>query len=105
RLRIDEWVDDIVQGLVHDAPDLGYVPARAQCRDLCAHPLGAVLVRAGQREDQLCVGALQRGTSADQAVAQHRLAEGERAGRGDDRLVEVEEGRDARLRTRRSTAG
>jgi hypothetical protein len=90
-LGVDQRVHDLVQRLPDDVVHDRDVPPRRHGGDLPAHPFHLVGVRAGQREDELRVGALEHGTTVDQPALEERPAEGQGAGLGDDRLVQVEE--------------
>jgi hypothetical protein len=96
RLGVDQRVDDVVQGLAHDLVHRGDVPAGAQRRDLRAEALHLLRVGTLQREDELRVGRLEDGAAVDQPTVEERSSEGQGAGLGEDRLVEVEERRSAR---------
>ena len=78
--------------------------SRRRCARICAtsQPVHSAVIRRrswsivsasapGQHEQQLRVAAAQRGPPADQALAAERPAERQRAGAGDDRLVQIEE--------------
>jgi hypothetical protein len=93
RLRVDQRVDDLVQGLPDDLVHGGGVPAGHHRGQLGAQALHLLGVGAGEGEDQLGVGGLEHGAPVDQPAVEERPAEGEGAGLGDDRLVQVEERR------------
>ena len=88
RLVVDQRVDDLVQRLVDDVPDLLDVPTGAHRGQVVAHPIHLILVGAGQREHELGVRAAQHGPSIDQAALVERLAERKRGRLRDDGLVE-----------------
>ena len=60
-----------------------------------AHPVHLVVVGARHQEEELRVAGLQNGPAVDQPLIEERFAESQRAGLGDDGLVEVEERRGA----------
>ena len=94
RLVVDQRVDDVVQGLGDDLarPSATSQPAH-ELRHELPHLLHLVVVGAADEVDELGVRRAQHRAPGDQAAGLERLAEGERARLGDDRLVEVEEGR------------
>ncbi len=94
-LGVDERVDDVVQRLPDDVVHRRDVPAGAHGRDLRPETLHLLGVGAGEGEDELRVRGLQRGTPVDQPALEERAAEGQGAGLGDDRLVQIEERRGA----------
>jgi hypothetical protein len=65
----------------------------AHLGDLRPHALHLLRVGAAEGEDELRVGALEHGAPVDQPALEERTAEGQGAGLGDDRLVQVEERR------------
>ena len=93
RLVVDERVDDVVQGVGDDLADRRDVPAGAQLRHELPHLLHLVVVGAADEVDELRVRRAQHRAPRDQAARLEGLAERQRARLGDDRLVEVEEGR------------
>src|SRR5271157_5207108 len=58
-----------------------------------AHPIHLVMIVAGEQEDELGVAGLEHGAAVEQSLVEERFAERQRAGLGDDRLVQVEKGR------------
>ena len=76
------------------------VPTGHHGRELRAQAFHLLRVGAGEGEDQLGVGGLEHGAAIDQAAVEERPAEGQGAGLGDDRLVQVEERRCAGHKTR-----
>ena len=93
RLVVDERVDDVVQRVGDDLAHRRDVPAGAQLRHELPHLLHLVVVGAADEVDELGVRRAQHRAPRDQAAGLERLAERQRARLGDDRLVEVEEGR------------
>ena len=92
-LGVHERVHDLVQRLAHDVLDRLGVPAGDHGGELRAQPLHLLGVDADAGEDELGVGRLQDGAAIDQPAVEERPAEGQGAGLGDDRLVQVEERR------------
>ena len=99
RLGKHQRRDDVVQGFVDDRLDLLDVPAGAHVGQVNAHPLHLVVVGAGEQEQELGVARFEDGPTVDQTLREEGFAERQRAGFGDDRLVEIEEGGRARSRT------
>ena len=91
-LGVHVRVDQLVQRLGHDLLDLLDLPALAQRGQVVAGARHGLLVGAAQPEHQLGVRGLHHVAAADQAVTIERPSEGQRAGLGDDGLVEIEEG-------------
>ncbi len=92
-LVVDDRVDQLVQGLGDDLPYVLDVPAAAQRGKILAHALHLVMVQTADQEDELGICGTQRGPAVDQPALVEGLAEGERAGLRNDRLVQVKEGR------------
>ncbi len=95
-LVVHERVDDVVQRVGDDLAHRRDVPAGAQLRHELPHLLHLVVVGAADEVDELGVRRAQHRAPGDQAAGLERLAERKRARLGDDRLVEVEEGRGRR---------
>lgn len=90
--------DDVVQRLVDDRLDLFDVPAGAHVGHVRPHPIHLVMIGTGEQIDELRVAGLEHRAPVEQALSEKRFAERQRAGLGDDRLVQVEEGRRAGVR-------
>ncbi len=78
-LVVNDRVDEFVQRLGDDFPDLLYVPAPAERGEVLPHPLHLVVVGPAGQEDELGIGGSQHGTPVDQATLVEGLAEGESA--------------------------
>ena len=92
-LVVHQRVDDVVEGVGDDLAHGRDVPAGAELRHELPHLLHLVVVGAADEVDELGVRRAQHRAPGDQAAGLEGLAEGKRARLGDDRLVEVEEGR------------
>ena len=95
RLRVDVRVDELVHRLRDDLLHLADVPPSRERRQVGAHPLGLVGVRAADHEQEVGVGAAQDVAAREEPATLEGLGEGRGGAGRDDRLVEVEEGRDA----------
>lgn len=91
---------DVVQRLVDYRLHLFRVPAGAHVGHVGAHPVHLVMVGAGKQKDELRIAGFEHGSSVHQALREERFAERQRAGFGDDRLVQVEKRRGAGARRR-----
>ena len=97
-LVVDERVHHVVQRVRHDLAHRGDVPAADQLGHEVPHLLHLVVVGAADHVDELGVRRAQHRAPGDQPARLERLAERHGARLGDDRLVEVEEGRRAEQR-------
>jgi hypothetical protein len=92
RLVEHQRVHDVVQGLGDDVLHRLHVPPGGERGKVLTHPLHLVVVGATDEVDELGVRTAQDGAPVDQPALVEGPAERQRAGLGDDRLVEVEEG-------------
>jgi hypothetical protein len=88
---------DVVQRFADDRPDLLHIPAAAHVGHVGAHPVHLVMISTVEQEDELGVAGLEHRAAREQSLIEERFAERQRAGLGDDGLVEVEQGSRARM--------
>ena len=93
RLVVDDRLDDLLEGLAHDASGCGPGPSPWSTRSADSRMRGHPgLVGAEVEVDELAVEGPQQQPAGEQAGPVEGLAEGHHRGAGDDGLVEVEEG-------------
>ena len=91
RLLVHERVDHLDDHVLHQLFDLLAIPPLGQGKEAVLQPLHLLLVGPDQQVDELRVGPPQELAARDHARPVHRPGQRERAGLGDDRLVQVEE--------------
>ena len=91
RLREDERLDDIIEGLADDLIDLRPMPTGHEIEHLIPGTFQAVVVRAEEHVRHLCHADTQQRPPAKESCAVQRPAEREGRRTGDDGLVEIEE--------------
>src|SRR5690606_14791995 len=73
--RVHIWVDELMQGLSDDLPDLVDPPSPTQLGEVVPDAGHLILVSAGNQIHQLCVAGFQDITPGDEIVAVERTTE------------------------------